>query len=69
MLGDVVVVQREVQARDAVANGADGAQVVADENDRQAELNFQLRDRFEELLLAGGRYAALVSRDTEEVLQ
>ena len=53
VLRHVVVVQRDVQARDSIGHGRDGAQVVADEDDRQPQALFQLLDGLDELLLAG----------------
>jgi hypothetical protein len=51
--GDVVVVEGAVEAGDAVGNGADGAEVVADEDDRQPEVRLKTLDEFDEPLLAG----------------
>jgi hypothetical protein len=53
MLGNVVIVQRDIQAGDAVGHAADGSQVVAGEDHRQVQVGLEAPKQLDELLLAG----------------
>src|ERR1051326_8873917 len=54
MLGDVVVMQGEVEAGDAVGHGGDSPQVVGDEDDGEAHGGLEVLDGLDEELLAEG---------------
>lgn len=54
MIGGVVVMQREIQTGDAIRDACDGAQIVADQDEREVELTFQVEQKVDKPLLPGG---------------
>src|SRR5262245_47123230 len=53
VIGNIVIMQRDIEARNAIGNRSHRAQVVADENDGEIEVFLQILKEIDEMLLAG----------------